>query len=133
MPKLEYFVVAQSLSTDRDTNVVSLFHILEELTVPGVPGQLGGFVAVSSWNMAPDERDRDFQVSLRIHLPEGQEPRVMDNFRVNFTAEKARHRVYLYVNGVPIEKPGELRLELLLGGQHQAEHTLTIHVRDEEG
>jgi len=133
MPKLEYFVVAQSLSTDRNTNLVSLFHVLEELTVPRVPWQLGGFVAVCSWNIAPEERDRDFQVVLKIHLPEGQEPSVVENLKVNFTAEKPRHRVHLYVNEVPIEKPGEMRLELLLDGKHQAEHTLTIHVQDDEG
>ena len=133
MPKLEYFVVAESLVTDRETNLVSLFNVLEEFTVSRVPAKLPKFVAVSSWLVLPEERDEDCQVVLRVHLPEGHDPPVMDDFKVNFTTERSRHRIYQYVDGVLITREGELRIELLLDGKHQAEHTLTIHVRDEEG
>ena len=34
MPKLEYFLVSESISIDRDRNQVSVFNILEEAYIP---------------------------------------------------------------------------------------------------
>ena len=35
MPRLEYFIVCESISTDQETNRVSLFNVLEDLQVLG--------------------------------------------------------------------------------------------------
>ena len=74
MPNLEYFLICESLSTDRETNRVSLFNVLEELQVLGkeetsaqpvpFPRQL---VAVSCWNREPGDENQDYQATLKIH------------------------------------------------------------------
>ena len=67
MPELEYFVVAESVSIDRDTNRVSLFNVVEEIFTSVVPFP---FVAVSGWNLTADEqRGSELQAGVRITKP----------------------------------------------------------------
>ena len=54
MPTLEYFLLAESVSTDRERNTVSLFHILEEW-IAQLPLVIPNLVAVSSWKMDEEE------------------------------------------------------------------------------
>lgn len=130
MPKLEYFLICESISTDQETGRVSLFNVLEDLQVapletpmqPHLPVVM--FVAVSCWNREPGDEDRDFQVTLRIHPPaQDQESK---DFSMNFKMERPRHRLSLRFQGMPRVEPGELRFELLLNGEHVAWHTVNV-------
>jgi hypothetical protein len=131
MPKLEYFLVSESLSVDQETNNVSVFSILEELSGP-LPLAIPRLVAISSWNIEPDERDRDYQVALRIRLPSGEVMPESKDFKVNFTTTRMRHRIFQHVHGLRVNEAGELTLEVLLDGEHKASHTIAIHARQEE-
>ena len=126
MPKLEYFLVCESVSIDQETNRVSLFNIIEDIQ-PATRGTSGviivQLVAASCWIRAPGDEDKDFQAILRIHASE-EEPK---DFAMNFRMEKPRQRLSLRIQGAPQSKPGNLRFELLLNGQHAAEHTVVVH------
>jgi len=129
MAKLEYFIVAESLSTDRETNRVSVFNVLEEITAK-LPTHFPRLTAVSAWNMAPEDRGQDFQVTLRIPQPwKETEPKHLD-FHVNFTTERSRHRVYHHIEGVPLKQGGDLKLQVLLNGEPVASHSITVHDRE---
>jgi len=129
MATLEYFVVAESVSTDRETNNVSVFNILEDVSGK-LPLEIPRLVAVSAWNMAPEDRDKDFQVTLRIPQPWNEtDPKYFD-FPINFTTERRRHRVSHRLEALQIKEPGELRLQILLNGQPVATHVITIHDRE---
>jgi hypothetical protein len=126
MPKLEYFLVCESISIDQETNRVSVFNIVEEVapikarpTGPIVPQ----VVALACWNREPGDENKDFQATLRIHAPEEK----AKDFPVNFKMEKPRYRLSLRLQGVPALKPGQLRFEMLLNGKHAAEHTILVH------
>jgi len=130
MPKLEYFVVSESYASDRDTNQLSLFNILEEvLTV--LPVRIARLVATSSWNIRPEDETRDFQVTLRIHRPSGEVLRDPEDIAANFTAGRGRQRVHNDIRGLLIEEAGDFRFEILLNGAHAADHIITIRARDE--
>lgn len=128
MPRLEYFLVCESMSTDQETNRVSLFNVLEDLQVlpPETPPQqqllVPHFVAVSCWNREPGDEDKDFQAILRIHAP-NQEAK---DFSMNFKMERPRYRVSMRFQGMPKLEAGELKFELLLNGQHVAWHVVNI-------
>lgn len=126
MPKLEYFVVCESISVDRETNRVSLFNIVEDIQ-PLTKGENGHIiaqmVAISAWNREPGDEDKDFQLIVRIHAP-GDDPH---DFPLNFRMDRPRHRLLLRLQGVPAQRPGELRFELLLNSQHVAAHTVNVH------
>jgi hypothetical protein len=129
MPKLEYFLVCESVSTDQETNRVSLFNILEEVQVltGDTPPQLGvsilQFIAFSCWNREPGDEDRDLQLIVRLHVP-GNEERV--DFPLNFHMDRPRHRVAMRFQGLPKAEPGDLKFELLLNGEHVAWHTVQV-------
>lgn len=129
MPKLEYFLVCESISTDRETNRVSLFNVLEDLQV-GSPGTAAGpqilvsqFIAISCWNQETGDEAVDLQAMVKIHPP-GGEPK---EFTTNFKMEQPRHRVAFRIQGMPKLEPGQLKFELLLNGEHVAWHTVNIH------
>jgi hypothetical protein len=132
MPKLEYFLVCESVSTDRETNRVSLFNIIEEVQLSAAPGSgyiIAQFVAVACWNRMPADEGKDYQATLRIHSP-GEES---IDFPLNFQMERPRHRLTFRFQGLPAVRPGDLRFELLVNGQHTADHIVTVHAATNAG
>lgn len=127
MPKLEYFVVAESVSVDQATNTMSVFHILEEIRAPLFPAVIPKLSAVAHWNAAPDELDQDFQVSVRISFPDGK----LLPFTQNFRMARRRQRTIANFAGLPISQPGTLTIEVSLNGQHFADHTIEVFKIDE--
>ena len=131
MPELEYFIVAESLATDRDRNTVSIFHVIEEWMC-SLPGVLPKAVAISSWRVSPDEIGRDFQVALEILLPSGESlPEEQSDLTVNFTAKSTGHRIYQTVTFLRIETHGEFVFRLLINGTLAATRVIRVRERDE--
>ena len=125
MPTLEYFLLADSVSTDRERNTVSLFHILEEW-IAQLPLVIPNLVAVSSWKMEEEDRGHDFQVALDIHLPGQQNSPDFQILPVNFTGETARHRTYHFVRGLRVEEPGDVVFEICMNGRPAAKRVLCV-------
>lgn len=127
MPKLEYFVVCESVSVDQETNRVSLFNVVDELSVgtdiPAAP-VVTQLVAVSSWNREPGDDGREFQAILRIQRHQGESIELPVNFRM----DRPRYRLVMRVQGIPPAQNAELVFELLLNGHHVASHSILIHV-----
>ena len=98
MPTLEYFLICESMSTDQETNRVSLFNVLEDLQVrmadtshkQQVP--VAQLVAVACFNRELGDEDQDFQATLRIHAP-GQESK---DLPLNFTMERNKKSVSFF-------------------------------------
>ncbi len=126
MPRLEYFLVAESLSVDAATNRVSIFNVLEEVPVPIVPGfpvPLPSMVAIACWVAEPGDETRDFQASFAAHVPGEPEPR---RFEVNFRMLQRRARTVLTLQWLPLTAPGEMLLEVSLNGRAVAHHSISI-------
>ena len=135
MPKLEYFLVCESVSVDRETNRISLFNVIEDIhrVKPGTEISsplVFNFVAVSCWNKLESDEDTDFQATLRIHQPPNEnggesEPK---DLTLNFRMQSRRQRLLMRL-AAPVLPPahdGKLRFELLLNGNHCAEHEIGI-------
>jgi hypothetical protein len=132
MPKLEYFLVSESISVDRDQNSVSVFNIIEEITVAKTgPSVIPNLVALSSWIFDTKDVGQDFQVTLKVVLPGAVSPEKTKEFPINFTAPKIRQRIYHRISGLPLHEAGDVVFELLLNGEHKASHTLTVRQSEE--
>jgi hypothetical protein len=132
MPKLEYFVVSQSISIDQDLNQVSVFSILEEVSIPkSGPAFIPQVVALSSWILEPEDEGQDFQVTLEVISPGAEAPEETQKFSVNFTGSKKRHRIYNRILGLPVQQIGDVVFRLLLNGDHKASHTLTVRQHED--
>lgn len=127
MPRLEYFLVAEGISVDRATNRLSVFNVFEELSSPKLPLSWPQLVAASCWEILPEDTGKDFQATLRIRDPAGNIPEKPGDFAVNFAPEQKRHRVHHFLAGLTFDKPGDWRFEILLNGEHQATHVVTVH------
>ena len=122
MARLEFFVVSESVGVDQRTNKVSVFNILEEILTTRFPIIVPYCVAVSLWHREDRDQDQDFQCILRITLPSGEPHDFTTNFRLN----RPRHRVLQYMQGLPLNREGQLQFELLLNGNHAASHTVLV-------
>jgi hypothetical protein len=130
MPELEYFLVAESISIDRDRNQVSVFNILEEIAVPRSNPVIPQAVAIGSWILKPEDQNQEFHVGLTIAKPDGRHR--SGPFFVNFTAKGNRQRVHLNIVGFPIESDGDITFDLSLNDEHQATHTLAVRWSENE-
>ena len=130
MPKLEYFLLCESVSVDQDTNRISLFNVLEDFQIasPETNGKtplcfLGQFVAVALFNREPDDDEKDFEACLRFNLPDDKH----SEHRIAFRMDRNRQRLLLrFVGMPPVDKDGVLRFELLLDGTRCASHTVHL-------
>ena len=117
--KVIWSILCQSSAVDRDTNSLSLFNIIEEVTFPAQPPQiqpeqplperimLANFELVTLWmrsNLEVPERGRG---RLRIVLTEGQEV-TFQEFEVDLT-QYLRFRTRVRLPGFPTGGPGIYR------------------------
>ena len=137
MPKLEYFLLCESVSVDQDTNRISLFNLLEDFQIASpetngkAPGYfLGQFVAVALFNREPDDGEKDFEACLRFKLPNDQH----SEHKIAFRMERNRQRVLMrFVGMPPVGNDGVLRFELLLEGTQCASHTVHLSTKNSSG
>ena len=122
MPRLEYFLVASSVSIDQSTNRVSVFEIIEEIRGPTFPLRIPSCAAITLWCAEDGDQDTDFQAMLRVYMPDGR----TNEFATNFRLAMPRHRITQRFQGLTISGPGELRFEMLLNGEHKADHLVTV-------
>jgi hypothetical protein len=133
MPKLEYFLVSESVSIDRDRNQVSVFNILEEVSIPkSTPAQIPQLVALGSWILEPEDEGRDFQATVEVVLPGTADPEKTTRSSINFTGSKKRQRICNWFLYLPVQQVGEVVFRLLLNGAYQASHTVTVR-QSEDG
>ncbi len=123
MPTLEYFVVCRSVSTDLNTDEITLSNVIEDVYLQDREViVLPRAVAVCSWNIEEGD-STDYQVLLRITVP-GQLP---IPFAVNLEKGRFRHRAVIAVHGIPAGIPGIMTFEMLLNGRHEATHRVIVH------
>lgn len=129
MPRLEYFVVAESCSTDVNRNTVSIFHVLNELYVNTFPDHIPTLAVISGWIHSEAEiRDhQESQIRIEFHMPGVVQP---EEFRGNLTAE-SRYQYYNFVfENIPIEQPGDIEVRLFLDDDKEATHTMTASLSE---
>ena len=122
MARLEFFVVSESCAIDAQTNRLSVFNVLESVTAPAFPTLLASLAIVAVWNAEPGDETRDFQASALIHTEPAQ------RFDINFKLEKPRARTIVQLQGLPIQAAGTVRFEMLLNGEHKADHIVTAEI-----
>lgn len=122
MARLEFFVVSKSVAVDQATNFASVLEILEVIQTAKLPAIIPECVAISLWRVEPGDAQRDQQLLLRITSPGGSTNEVRSNFRLT----TPRHRVLQRIQGLPVDQEGQIRFELILNGQHAAEHVVDV-------
>lgn len=123
MINLEYFIVCEDIIIDSETNAVSLVRVLEDYLPDSAQSIIPKLVAVASWRVDDSESVENHRAALII-TPPGYQP---VPFETEISRGRSRFRTVFTVAHVPASKPGDLKIELQLDGEHNASHTVTIH------
>lgn len=126
MARLEYFLVAESVSVDQQTNRISFFNVVEQVEAKEFPATIAQIIAVAAWNAEEGDDNEDFQAAVRITSPGGEQK----NFQHNFRMPAKRSRVILTFQGIMLNSAGELLLDLSLNGKHAAKHSIEVKLAD---
>ncbi|HUY90228.1 MAG TPA: hypothetical protein VMV10_15935 [Pirellulales bacterium] len=125
MPKIEYFLVAESYSEDKDSGYLSIFNVFNTVRFQKLPATIPKVVAISCWLSSAEEIEQsaNAQVTLRFRLPGQPDPQ---EFRANFESDTRFQYVVLELYDVPVKEAGDILVELQLNGKHCATHTMSI-------
>jgi hypothetical protein len=113
--RVKLFVCAQSCALDSRTNSVSIFHVLEEIRVPGYPIVLTPLAIVALLELDEGEPINP-EIELRVFL--GNQQLYAGPFQTNFQVRRLSRTVAEF-NGFVIPAPGTLRVQL-----HSAGHDI---------
>lgn len=127
MPSLEYFLVAESVSSDVKRNTLSIFHVLSDIRVEKFPTEVGPIAAVSGWISNENEVKEHTEAQLKLVIRSASH---QWEFRGNFKSEVKYQNYTFLFRTVPAPGPGEIIFELFKDEQHIAKHTLTVRDRD---
>ena len=128
-PELEYYLVAESHSVDQTSNRVSVFNVLEAVTSGKEFAGIPQMTAISVWNVPEECTDVDFLAEVRLLSPDGRDTATA---KIGFTGRAKRQRLFHNMFGVKFDAEGRWRLELLLDGQHVANHSIDIMLNNPE-
>ena len=125
MPRLEYFLVSESSTIDNESGAFSVFNVMNEAKFENFPAVLPKLALVACWIPTPDEigSGDEFQVTFNFRLPDSAQS---GQIRSSFQAESRFQHLIMNVVGIPVERPGEIVIDLLLNDQKQASHTIFV-------
>jgi hypothetical protein len=126
MARPVYIVFAQAYSMDKDTDLLSVFQIVESIQIAPVPepqeGEKAVFVRwqqfrmVAAWMIEPEKGDRyedEYEFEFRLHTPDGA-THLGGRGTFSFAAPEPRpvHRFPAHFdNPLPLPGPGPMRIE----------------------
>lgn len=127
MLRLEFFLVAESVSVDRETNQLSIFNVYEECLAPGIPLLIAPIVIVAVWRVEDGDAEQDWQALIRMRIP-GSGAGAPAELPVNFRPGRhvKRHRLFWRLDAIGVTQEGTIEFELLLNGTHVAEHAIPV-------
>lgn len=112
-------VLCLKSSVDKDTNNISLFSILEQITISGPPLPQGltgllpmEFEVVNLWYNSPDVGPQNGHARISLKDSSGNILAIHE-FEADVT-RFSRHRTISKVNGIPFREPGTYQLLLQL-------------------
>lgn len=125
MPKLEYFLVAQSCSVDQSTGALSIFNVLNEEYFDKFPNVIPNLALICCWVCNPEEiiEGNEHLAKFLFKMPDGSAGK---DFTGTFKVADRIQLLIYRIAFVPIEHCGEVRIDLHLDGEHQASHTIIV-------
>ena len=104
-------VLCSSSVTDQDTNLVSMFNIIEQLNIQGEPksdGRLGlGLELVSLWSRSDEDVPNEAISRLSVYSP--SEEIVLHHEQKVDLMDHERMRVRTFIQGLTISEPGRYK------------------------
>lgn len=92
MARSVYTLCAEAYSVDRDSGVLSVFKLIERITLPAGAGPIPLRLSVIAvWAAEPGDEPKQFEASLRLVSPDGRE--IVRPVASPFSFRRELHRV----------------------------------------
>lgn len=104
MIKCQFFIIAEKVIQEANTNNISIINVFDQISAPSFPVFFPTVAAVGSFykeEADPDEIDVTFRVSINAR------PIIESSTKIMFTGSKKAHLI-VNINGIPIQEPGAL-------------------------
>jgi len=111
LPEHMFTLVARGHSVDVQTNTLTLFSILEQISWPALPFRIPEFVVATLWSRKAEEDGVQFTQRTRFVDPDGA---VIVDYQTPFVLERPRQRILNTFASIPFEKRGIHRIEICL-------------------
>ncbi len=108
MAKINFGILSQSFSIDKDTNTLSVFNQFDQLLAPSVPGIIPELCIVGSFER--ENSESEIHVVIKSIYPSGKTKELI-KARVLFENKK-RARFTVRVNGFQISEFGNYKLRI---------------------
>jgi hypothetical protein len=126
MIQLKLAVCAESVVRDGETNTVSVFNILEEITALSFPAAIPKLSVLFMLERENDDPDRiDCLITFTLGEKELGRAEMEGNFE-----DKFRNRLMLVVQGVMLPEPGILSVNLTVDGKPMGGWQALVRVGD---
>jgi Trm5-related predicted tRNA methylase len=122
----KFSLAAEGAAIDQQTNVVSVFNILETIQADGYPLFVQRLVFLAL--LTRDERDR-LQTQLRFSVGIEEEELIAQDIAVTFVPENVASRVLVRFSGLVVPRPGSLYMTLRHGGEVISEYRIPVTQR----
>lgn len=109
MPEHVFSTVARGRAIDAQSNVLSLFDVVEEIGAPDFPAAVPVLHVVTLWKRQNNEEGMGFVQRIRVLDPDGKEVGHVDT---SFRMEKPRHRVLCSLIMIPFKRTGCHRFDI---------------------
>lgn len=125
MPELEYFLVAEATSIDRDENTISIFNVYNERKFQTFPVEIPRLVVVTCWVASEEDirSKQDMQAEIILRVPGKPDD---GPYRANFVCDIEFQHILFEVTELTFDKPCLLEIELRVNGEHQARHRIRL-------
>lgn len=109
MPKHLFTIAALGHSVDVQTNMLSLFTILESITLPTALAAIPHFVIATVWAREEDEEGVTFIQRVSLITPGGDE---LVRGESSFRLDKRHHRNFITIVNPRFEDPGTYTIKV---------------------
>lgn len=122
MPRPIYIICAENITVDRDTNLVSIFNVLEKIEVSGIIQHAdpkhrrvsrihgGSSKAVAVWARVQGDEGKKFEAQFEVSFPDGK-AESSPILPFVFEGPMLLHRFIMSLQMHPIQQSGKIRVE----------------------
>jgi len=125
MPRLIFFLAANSTSVDSRTNSLSIFEVIEQLRSVAFPSRLHRADFVALWQGQPGEQGQEFEQRIRVARPDHEE---IADLKSPFKISGLRHRMIARLIDLPLAIPGIYQVELYVRPKGAEDWGLPVRV-----
>ena len=125
MIRSKLMLCADNVVRDAETNNISVFNIFEEFPLEALPALIPRFAIL---NILERDDDDDDEISCTLEMNLSGADIFTQQFDISFQ-DKNRTRSIVHIGGLPLSRPGTLKVALRLGESLLGEYRIGVTSR----